>query len=168
MKTPENPACKVSQSELDALGAPLNPLLYGGVDRFFKWRNLFLILAATLMLIRLLFYSYDLLPVVHALQNTNIDAKEYLKLRALYLSVVMVIYLTSYLRDWYFAQVALIVFALALSGLAMDFFNFFLYYDNWPKSVIVTFVLRLLAIGSLFLNALLVHRAPPMPRTLWS
>ena len=169
MKIFNKPTSKVSQAELDALGGHMSPLIYGGADRFFKWRNLFMLSVAAFMLIRLLFFAHDALPVAHALQNGSLDANQYLQFRALYVGLIMMLYVFSYLRDWFYPQVALIVFAMSLAAMVIDTFNFYVFYDSdMTKFTVAMLVLRILVIGCLFLNALYVHRAPAMPRKFWS
>ena len=147
----------------------MRPQIYGGVDRFFRWRNLFMASVALFMLIRLLFFAYDDLPAAYAPPGGGLDVKHYLQIRALGVGSVIVLYSFSYLRDWFFPQVALFFFAVAVANLTMDTFNFYvLFEDGMTKVVVITLVLRSVVIGCLFFNALNAHRAPAMPRKFWS
>lgn len=160
---------KVTQDELDALAQPLSAYGYFGVDRGFKYRMIFLLVVATAWALRLVFFPIDVLPPTHALQGTPITDVQYLRFRAIYMIVAILIYVVSYLRDWFFPQVALIVFSFAVTGIVMDLFNFYIYYVDPVRFDAKMFLaLRCVAIVCLFYNALRARRAPPMPRKLWS
>ncbi len=168
MNHPKNSEYKVSQSELDALRGVINPLIYGGVDRFYKWRMGFIFFTIIFVAIRTLL-SINTASVASALNALGLDITNYYALRVAYTAVVIALYAYSYCRDWFFPQVALVVFALGLGALIMDFFNIHFFYPNGlPADVVVAIVLRSIAIVCLFFNALNVHRAPAMPRRPWS
>jgi hypothetical protein len=128
-------ASKVSQAELDALGGTMRSQFYGGADRFFRWRNLFMASVALFMLIRLLFFAYDDLPAAYPPPGGSLDVKHYLQIRALGVGLVIVLYSFSYLRDWFFPQVALFFFAVAVANLTMDIFNFYVLFEDGMTKV---------------------------------
>jgi len=166
--TPNKPKYSVSQSELDALRGTVNPLIFGGIDRFYKWRMGFIFFSILFVAVRTLL-SIDTAPVAPLLSALGLDITSYFAMRAAYTVVVAALYAYSYCRDWFFPQVALVVFALALGALITDFFNSYIFYPNGlPAVVVVAIVLRSMVIVCLFFNALNVHRAPAMPRRLWS
>lgn len=168
MKNPNKPGYSVSQSELDALRGIVNPLIYGGVDRFYKWRMGFIFFTVMFIAVRMLL-SIDTAPAGPVLTTLGLDITSYYAMRVAYTAVVIALYAYSYCRDWFFPQVALVVFALALGALITDFFNIHFFYPNGlPADVVVAIVLRSIAIVCLFFNALNVHRAPAMPRRPWS
>lgn len=168
-KHSENFESKVTQAELDALGATMSPLVYGGVDRYFKWRHAFLSLAATFFLARALFYPDLVFPAAFVFNQMGVDTHKYVQFRSLYVLFAAALYAFSYLRDWFFPQVALVIFALAMGGLIIDTLSFFAFYqDVLPVAVAASLTARLAVVVCLFYNAIYVHRAPAMPRHLWS
>lgn len=169
IKLSEDLASKVTQAELKALGNPLGPLVNGGVDRYFKWRHAFIALTGAFFLARLMFAPDVALPLVSLYEVLGVDTTQYVQFRALYVAVGLLVYVVSYTRDWYYPQVALIVFALGLQGLITDMMNYFAFYQDWPPVfVVLSLTTRLAIVVCLFYNAIRAHRAPPMPRHLWS
>lgn len=171
LKNTEKVDCKVTQAELDCLADPLNSYLYAGVDKGFKYRMVFLLVMGCLYSVRLLFYPMEILPMVHALQNpaSSLTDVQYLQFRAFYLMTIIVLYTGSYLKNWFFPQIALVVFGFAVAGFVMDIFNFYVFYRADVRAEVLVFLmLRIAAIVCLFYNALRAQRAPPMPRKIWA
>jgi cation transport ATPase len=168
-KPSESLTSKVTQAELDALGATQNPLLHGGVDRYFKWRHAFLSVMVVVFSIRLLFFHDQVLNLSVIFNNLGIDTQKYLGFRSLYLITGAILYVVSYVRNWFFPQIAMVAFALALGGLVTDTLNFFAFYQGaFPQGVVFVVFLRSSVVVCMFYNAIYAHRAPPMPRHFWS
>jgi hypothetical protein len=169
LKNFNKPEYRVSQSELDALRGTVNPLLRGGVDPFYKWRHAFLLLAIVIFVFRLIFYTEQALPLTSFLHLLGIDTFQYISFRVVYVVITCVLYAFSYLRDWFFPQVAMLVFALALGGFITDSLSFYVFYQNGlPAHALVFLAVRVLVVVALFYNAINVHRAPALPRHIFS
>lgn len=165
----DGPASKVTQAELDALGATPNPLLHGGVDRYFKWRHAFLSVMVVVFVVRLLFFHDQVLNLSVIFNNLGIDTRNYLNFRSVYLITCASLYAVSYVRNWFFPQISMIAFALALGGLVTDALNFFAFYKGvLPQGIGIVVFLRCSVVVCLFYNAIHAHRAPAMPRHFWS
>lgn len=165
----EAPSSKVTQAELDALGTVTSRLLHGGVDRYFKWRHAFLSLMGVLFLIRLLFFHDQILNLAVIFNNLGVDTHKYIGFRMIYLLVGAGLYVVSYLQNWFFPQIALVAFALAMGGLINDTLNFFAFYHGeYPSVIFLVVCFRVAVVVCMFYNAINVHRAPPMPRRWWS
>ncbi len=156
----------LSQEELSALMASASE---SRVDRWFKYRNLFLLTVVIAQCIKLLFYP-DL-----ALGNFQHDAAgmealaRYMHYRALFVVLIAAFYLFSYLRNWYFERVSLVYVGIAFTALGMDYMNAYAYLSQSPVQWMSGLIaLRILALICLTLNALNARSAPGMPRTLWS
>jgi hypothetical protein len=166
---PEAPSSKVTQAELDALGTVTSRLLHGGVNRYFKWRHAFLSLMGVLFLIRLLFFPDQILNLAVIFNNLGVDTHKYISFRVIYLIVGAGLYVESYLRNWFFPQIAMVAFALAMGGLVTDTLNFFAFYQGeFPQGIFLVVFLRVTVVVCMFYNAINVHRAPAMPRRWWS
>ena len=140
-----------------------------GVDIWFKYRNLFLLVVVISQLVKLLFFS-DL-----TLSNFDVGAhgtpafENYLAYRAGFVAVISMLYLLSYLKNWHFEKISFLYVGIAVTALLMDYFNAYVYLSESPAQwVSGLLALRFIAVGCLLLNALNAHRAPSMPRTLWS
>ena len=156
----------VTQEELTALMASAGAVR---VDRWFKYRNLFLLSVVVAQCVKLLFYP-DL-----ALGNFQHDAEgmaalaRYMHYRAVFVVLIALVYLFSYLRNWYFERVSLIYVGIAFTALGMDYMNAYAYLSQSPAQWMTGLIaLRLLALACLALNALNAKHAPAHPRTLWS
>ncbi len=160
---------KVSQAELDALFDHHTPLVYGGVDHFFKWRHAFLCLAGVVFLLRLVLDFEQALPLTSFHHLLGIDTFKYIGFRGMYVVTAFALYVFSYLRGWFFPQVAMIVFGMALGGFITDGLSFYIFYQHGlPAYVLAFLALRVLVVVALFYNAMNVHRAPAMPRHFFS
>lgn len=138
-------------------------------DKWFKYRNLFLLVVVISQVVKLLFFSH--------LTNGNfelgmLDAqafKRYLVFRACFIIAISAFYLFSYLKNWYFEKVSLLYVGIAITALVMDYFNAYVYLSENPAQWITGLIaLRILAVCCLLINALQASRAPDMPRQLWS
>jgi hypothetical protein len=168
-KRSEETAYKVSQAELNALFDKRNPLIHGGVDHFYKWRHAFLCLAGVVISLRLGLYSEQAVPLTSFLHLLGIDSFKYMGFRVGYVVITFALYVFSYLRDWFFPQVAMLVFALALGSLITDGLSFYVFYQNGlPFYALAFLAVRVLVVVTLFYNAMNVHRAPAMPRHFFS
>jgi len=139
-----------------------------GVDSGFKYRNAFLLIVSFGMVVRLLFFpSQALLSFGFPPSMDNMAG--YFQARGWYALVVSLVYLYSYLKDWYFSRVALIVATLAFAGLVSDFFNVYRFVIGpLTPSVIFMVALRIGAVYCMFMNSIRDNRAPPMPRHMFS
>ena len=138
-------------------------------DAWFKYRNFFLLLVVISQVIKLLFFSHL------AIGNFELGAldpqafERYLVFRACFVVAISAFYLFSYLKNWYFEKVSLLYVGIALTALVMDYFNAYVYLSENPLQWMTGLIaLRILAVGCLALNALRAHRAPAMPRHMWS
>ncbi len=131
------------------------------VDRGFKYRNGFLLVAVVAYLIRLLFFPGGIQP---KLQFQG-DLARYFQLRGGYALLTSTLYFFSYIKGWYFERISLIVTTLAVFGFISDFLAFYLtsFADAaLPVSVLV--FLRAATLYCLVMNTLRSQRAPPLPR----
>ncbi len=168
MSTPRANRSKVSPEELAQLNAPSKGYVLTGVDRGYKYRMVFLLVTAVASVARLLFFPGVLVYSFNFPQGMP-NLTQYMQYRGMYLALVAAVYTYSYLKDWHFARISLLVFAMALTGLVMDFFNVYAFMEGpLTPSMLFFLMVRITAIACLFLNAIRDHRAPPMPRRLWS
>ena len=139
-----------------------------GVDPAFKYRNAFLLVVSLSIVVRFLFFPTQALSSF-GFPPSMVDMPGYFQLRGWYALVVSVIYLFSYVKDWYFARVALVVATLAFAGLVSDFFNVYRFIIGpTPPFIIFMVTLRLGAVYCLLMNSIRDNRAPPLPRTFFS
>ena len=168
-KRSEETAYKVSQAELNALFDKRNPLIHGGVDHFYKWRHAFFCVTIGIFLIHLVFYTERAVPLTSFLHLLGIDTSKYIGFRVVYVAITFALYVFSYLRDWFFPQVAMIIFGLALGGFITDCLSFYVTYQNGlPAYALAFLAVRVMVVVALFYNAMNVHRAPAMPRHFFS
>ena len=168
MTSPRASRSKVSSEELAQLSAPSDRYVPSGVDRGYKYRMLFLVVTAVASVARLLFFPGVLVYSFNFPEGMP-NLTQYMQYRGMYLALVAAVYIYSYLKDWHFARVSLLVFAMALTGLVMDFFNVYAFMEGpLTPSMLFFLIVRIAAIVCLFLNAIRDNRAPPMPRRLWS
>jgi uncharacterized membrane protein len=138
-------------------------------DTWFKYRNFFLLAVVISQVIKLLLFSH-LTTGNFELGALDPEAFEhYLVFRACFIIAISAFYLFSYLKDWYFEKVSLLFVGIAITALVMDYFNAYVYLSENPLQWMTGLIaLRILAVGCLLINALHAHRAPEMPRQLWS
>lgn len=168
MSQPENIKPVITPEELALLIGPEKNGPPSGADPGFKYRNAFLLLVCSLQAARLLFFP------AHTLASFGFPADmaemtSYVQLRGWYVVVVTAVYVFSYVKDWYFPRVALVIATLAFAGLVSDTFNVYRFIVG-PISPLIIFLvtLRVGAIYCLFMNSVRDNRAPPMPRHLFS
>jgi len=158
----------ITDEELKALLEPQVPVR-SHTDRGFKYRNLFLFMVVVSQVIKLLFFSH---LTVGNFELGALDPQafeRYLVFRACFVMVISAFYIFSYLKDWYFEKVSLLYVGIAITALVMDYFNAYVYLSENPLQWVTGLIaLRCLAVGCLLMNALRAHRAPAMPRHLWS
>jgi len=165
--TPNKPV--LTSEELGALMTqPLQQALLG-IDLNFRWRHAFLFTFCLAFIIRLLFLHE------FAIENFNFAGEDvlrkmlYLQIRGWVVLAGTFLYIYSYSRDWHFAKVSLIIFAMALSTFILDLVNIYAFStEAAPKLIISIILLRLMALYLMLLNALRAERLPPMPRHLFS
>lgn len=158
----------ITHEELNALLEPQVPVR-SHTDRGFKYRNLFLFMVVVSQVIKLLFFSH---LTVGNFEFGVLDPhafERYLVFRACFVMVISAFYIFSYLKDWYFEKVSLLYVGIAITALVMDYFNAYVYLSETPMQWVTGLIaLRCLAVACLLMNALRAHRAPAMPRHLWS
>jgi hypothetical protein len=164
---PDHPV--LTQEELDALLTPREKQALLGVDNGFRWRHIFLAVLCTGFIVRLLFFP-EIAASYFDFPGPELGRKVvYLQMRGWLILVGASVYLFSYLRDWYFPKVSLVIFAMSLSSLCLDLINIYAYtYEGTPKFVTAMILLRLAAVYLLFLSAIRSSRLPPMPRGFFS
>jgi hypothetical protein len=158
----------VTDEELRALiGEDASP--GQGVDIWFKYRNLFLLVVVISQLVKLLFFPDLTLSNFEVGVHGSPSFASYLAYRAGFAAVISVLYLLSYLKNWHFEKISFLYVGIAATALLMDYFNAYVYLSESPAQwVSGLLALRFIALGCLLLNALNAHRAPSAPRTLWS
>jgi hypothetical protein len=166
---PSTPARRpISDADMDGLLTPQERKLLQGADKGFRYRHIFLTVAMLTLIIRLVFFSatvgdsFNVQPGMH-------DLATYFQYRGLYVLLASAVYVLSYVRDWYFERVAMVILTMAIFGWAVDLFSVYgLMKDPTSPSAILFFVLRLAIIACLFMNAIRAKRAPLAPRGFWS
>jgi hypothetical protein len=168
---------RISEEELMALLGPVpsrvpsierSPLAGAGVDVWFKYRMIFLLAVVVAYTAKLLFFP-ALASANFDLSASHLTLDRYFQFRAGFITVISGVYLYSYLRDWQFERVSLLVLGVAVTALVLDYFNAYLYLSQTPSQWVAGLIaLRFLAIFCLLINAMSARHAPPMPRRLWS
>jgi hypothetical protein len=138
------------------------------IDHGFKYRNLFMLAVTSFFLMKLLFFPESVMSNFSS--SFTPSMAKHLRFRGLYLLLVMMIYIYSYYKDWYFETVAFIVFELAVFNVVGDFANVYSKFSHGsvPSTLIFFSLLRFSATVCLFLNTFNSHRAPLPPRRFWS
>jgi hypothetical protein len=150
---------------LNGVGKSMRP---SGVDQGFRTRHIVMSLILLFFLARLLFYP-DTLQAELSLPAYMGDMSSYFQMRGAFASVLAIIYFFSYVKDWYFPRVSLIIAALAFAGLASDFFNIYRFINGALSTVPVLLVVaRCIVVYCLFMNSIRDNRAPLMPRHFFS
>ncbi len=158
----------VSDEELNALRGEDAPAI-SNTDRWFKYRNLFLLAVVISQVVKLLFFSHLAIGNFELSKLDAIAFEHYLVFRACFVLIISAFYLFSYLKNWYFEKVSLLYVGIAVTALVMDYFNAYVYLSETPMQWMTGLIaLRFLALGCLLLNALNAKQAPAMPRHLWS
>ncbi len=157
----------ISDAEMAQLLTPQERKLLNGADPGFKLRNRFLLATVLFFIVKLVFFSE------HTSHDFNVpadvrDLRPYLQYRGIFILLSSVLYVFSYVRDWHFERVSLVVCAMSFTGLVMDFFNVYsLMQGPLPIHVLGLIFLRIAGIYVLWINAIRADRAPPLPRSFW-
>jgi len=150
---------------LNGVGKKMRP---SGVDRGFRTRHAVLTLLLLFFMTRLLFYPATLQAELNLPAYMG-DMSSYFQLRGGFAFVLVMVYYFSYVKDWYFSRVALIIAALAFAGLTSDFFNIYRYMTGaWPAVIVFIVAARCIVVYCLFMSSIRDNRAPPMPRHFFS
>jgi hypothetical protein len=167
----------ISEEELTALLGPAPsratpvahaPWVGAAVDVWFKYRMIFLLVLVVAYNSKLLFWP-ALAAANFDLGDSHQSLDSYFQFRAGLVSTITGIYLYSYLKDWHFEQVSLLVLGVSVTALVLDYFNAYVYLSQTPAQWVTGLIgLRFLAIFCLLMNAMNARHAPPMPRRLWS
>ncbi len=157
----------ISDAEMAQLLTPQERKLLKGADTGFKLRNRFLMAVVLFFIFKLLFFpeqtSIDL-----NIPTELRDLRPYLQYRGLFIVVAGAIYYFSYVRDWYFERISLVLCTIGFTGLVMDFFNVYSWIRGPVSPLVLGFIfLRLAGNYALLMNAIRADRAPPLPRTFW-
>ena len=160
---PDHPV--LTQEELNALLTPREKQALLGVDTGFRWRHIFLGLLCVGFIIRLLFFP-EIAASYFDFSGHEVGRKiVYLQMRGWLILAGVSVYCYSYIKDWHFPQVSLVMFAMSLTSLCLDLINIYAYtYEGTPKFVTAMILLRITAVYLLFLSAIRSSRLPPMPR----
>jgi uncharacterized membrane protein len=138
-------------------------------DTWFKYRNLFLLVVVASQVVKLLFFSHLAIGNFQLGQLDPQAFENYLAFRAFFIIAISTFYLFSYLKNWHFEKVSVLYVGIAITALVMDYFNAYVYLSENPLQWMTGLIaLRFMAVGCLLMNALHAHRAPCMPRSLWS
>jgi len=148
--------------------AERQPLAGVGVDVWFKYRMIFLLVVVVAFTGKLLFFP-ALAAANFDLSGSHLTLDRYFQFRAGFITVITGVYLYSYLKDWQFERVSLLVLGVAVTALMLDYFNAYVYLSQTPTQWVTGLIaLRFLVIFCLLMNAMSARHAPPMPRRLWS
>ena len=139
-----------------------------GVDRGFRYRHLVMVIVFFVVMTRLLFFPEMLRTDFH-LPECMGDMSIYFQSRGIFALMLCVVYYFSYVKDWHYSRVTLIISTLAFAGMVSDFYNVYRFISGaLPPLVILTVLARFVVIYCLFMNSLRDDRAPPMPRHFFS
>ncbi len=172
---PTQPAkTTLSDEELEALHSdsvsqtdePPSPY---GVDTWFKYRHAYLLVVIFFYVVKLLFFTENTVSQFTVHPDDKVTLIRYIQLRAFFVMVLTCFYIWSYLKNWRFEKVALILAVISVTSFVMDYFNAYMYLNESAVPFVSwLFVLRCLVVACLVLNAFNAARAPLMPRTLWN
>ena len=128
----------------------------------------YLFVAAVVFTLRWLFY-----PGLATLQfqaGDSVNTLEiYFQFRASFAILISSVYIYSYVKNWHFERVSVVILGLNVITLFMDYFNTYEYLAEVPKQwIFAMIVLRFLTVFCLLMNAMNARHAPKMPRRLWS
>ena len=153
---------------LPAVSAERTQLAAAGVDVWFKYRMIFLLAVVVAYTGKLLFFP-ALVAANFDLGASAVSLDHYFQYRAGFVIVISAVYLYSYLKDWHFEQVSLLVLGVSVTALVLDYFNAYVHLSQTPAQWMAGLIaLRFLAIFCLLMNAMSARHAPLMPRRLWS
>lgn len=139
-----------------------------GVDRGYKYRNGYILIAGLAFIVKLLYFP-DLSGNLLGTPVTRIDIAAYSQYRALYALALLTAYFVSYLKDWHFKEVSLMIAASASTVLVMDFFNVYSFVVGGLTPALLTRIfIRVGICYCFFMNGLRDHLAPVMPRSIFS
>ena len=139
-----------------------------GVDRGFKYRNAYVLIVGSFFILKLLFFPENTGSLLST-PMTTIEIAVFAQYRALFALGILMVYATSYLKDWYFPRVALMIATSTLTVLVMDFFNVYAYMSGGlTPSLLLRIFLRIGIVYCLFTNSIRDNRAPVMPRSIFS
>ena len=138
------------------------------IDSWFKYRMMYLLAAGAMFVLRWLFY-----PGIAVWQFDGGDSAKtleiYFQFRASLVILMMSFYIYSYVKDWHFERVSMVVLGVSVTALFFDYFNAYVYLGEIPTQLIFAVIaMRFLAIFCLLMNTMNARHAPKMPRRLWS
>ncbi len=163
--TPTKDRPHLSPAEMSELLIPAENFSLGQVDRFYKWRNLFLFAVVLVFLVKLLLFPESVLTDFAFSPSKKEKLEIYLQYRGAYLLFGAMVYAVSYINDWHFEKVALTFCVLPIVSLVLDSVNVYAELrSSHSWSIWLWIASRLIAIYCLFMNYLNMARIPPMPR----
>ncbi len=158
----------ITPEEIEMLNGVSKKMQPSGVDRGFRTRHIVMSLIFLFLLVRLLFFPGTMQSDLNLPAYMG-DMSSYFQLRGVFSFVMAMVYYFSYVKDWHFPRVSLIISALAFAGLASDFFNIYRYIHGALSTVpLLLVVARCIVVYCLFMNSIRDNRAPPMPRHFFS
>ena len=167
MKKNDHPHSLISQEELELLMGGKKGQA-SGVDTGFKYRNAYVLLVATMALVRSIFFPEIVQQQLNLIDSVG-DITSYVQMRGFLLLVMSTVYFFSYIKDWHCEKISLVLAAFALVWLLADSFSFGRFGIGPMQPVMVgTFLLRAGAVYCLLMNSIRDDRAPAMPRTVFS
>ncbi len=132
-------------------------------DRWFKWRMLFLLAVALSYLLKLVFFRDIALANFDIPSNREHVVNTYINWRVCSATLLVAVYLFSYVRRWHFSAIAWIGVGVAALALVADYFNVYVMTSTTPPQwMFGLLTLRLLAVVCLLLNAVNARRLPPV------
>jgi len=146
---------------------PQERKLLKGADAGFTLRNRILMLLILFFVVKLLFFPEQTSTDLNIPPELR-DLRPYLQYRGVFIALTTAIYYFSYVKDWHFERISLVLCSVAFTGLAMDFFNVYSWIQGPVSPLVLGFIgLRLVVIYALLMNAIRADRAPPLPRSFW-
>lgn len=157
----------ITDAEMAQLLTPQERKLLKGADAGFTLRNRFLLLLVISFVAKLLLFHEQTSLDLNIPPGLR-DLRPYLQYRGFFILITATIYYFSYIRDWHFERVSLVLCTVAFTGLVMDFFNVYSWIQGPVSPLVLGFIgLRLAGIYALLMNAIRADRAPPLPRSFW-
>jgi hypothetical protein len=157
----------ITDAEMAQLLTPQERSLLKGADTGFKLRNRFLLLLVLFFAVKLLLFPEQTNRYLNIPPELR-ELRPYLQYRGLFVVFVSTVYYFSYVRDWHFSRISLVLCTVGFTGLVMDFFNVYSWVVGPLSPLVLAFIfVRLVGIYCLLMNALKADRAPPVPRTFW-
>lgn len=140
------------------------------VDSWFKHRIWILLTVGFAYSVKLIFFTDSAASNFSGLGLDLPAMVDYARFRVFTSLLLMAVYLYSYLKNWHFEKLSVFFLGLVVGALALDYAHAYAFLIEKPPGpfAFALLVLRLMVVFCMVMNAVNAHRAPPMPRRLWS